>query len=44
MMKGGISNMNPLLLTDVYKTVHHEQYPDGMTELHSYLIPRKKQK
>lgn len=40
-MKGGISNMNPLLLTDVYKTVHHEQYPDGMTELHSYLIPRK---
>lgn len=33
--------VNPLLLTDVYKTVHHEQYPEGMNSLYSYLIPRK---
>lgn len=38
---GGIFNMYPLLETDVYKTVHHAQYPEGMSYLTSYFIPRK---
>ena len=33
--------MYPLLETDVYKTVHHEQYPKDMSYLTSYFIPRK---
>ena len=33
--------MYPLLETDVYKTVHHAQYPEGMSYLTSYFIPRK---
>jgi len=30
----------PLLLCDFYKTVHSEQYPEGLTRLVSYLTPR----
>ena len=30
----------PLLLCDFYKTVHSEQYPEGLTKLASYLTPR----
>lgn len=30
----------PLLLCDFYKTVHSEQYPQGITKLVSYLTPR----
>lgn len=33
--------ISPLLQTDVYKTVHHEQYPEDTSHLVSYLIPRK---
>lgn len=31
---------NPLLLTDFYKTVHSEQYPEGTTSLTAYYTPR----
>lgn len=30
----------PLLLCDFYKTVHSEQYPEGITKLVSYFTPR----
>lgn len=40
-MRSGIFNMYPLLETDVYKTVHHAQYPEDMSYLTSYFIPRK---
>ncbi len=30
----------PLLLCDFYKTVHSEQYPQGITKLVSYFTPR----
>ena len=30
----------PLLLCDFYKTVHAEQYPNGITKLVSYFTPR----
>lgn len=33
-------NMNPLLLTDFYKTTHAEQYPAGLTKMVSYFTPR----
>ena len=33
--------MNPLLLTDVYKMGHMEQYPDDTVEVYSYLEARK---
>ena len=32
--------MPPLLLCDFYKTVHSEQYPEGVTKLVSYFTPR----
>jgi nicotinamide phosphoribosyltransferase len=32
--------MNPLLLTDGYKTGHHKQYPDGTTLVYSNFTPR----
>lgn len=36
--------MNPLLLTDFYKTIHHICYADGMTKLVSYWTPRMSRK
>ncbi|KOS04898.1 nicotinate phosphoribosyltransferase [Flavobacterium akiainvivens] len=33
--------MNPLLLTDGYKTDHRRQYPDGTTLVYSNWTPRK---
>jgi nicotinamide phosphoribosyltransferase len=33
--------MNPLLLTDFYKTEHHRMYPEGTTLIYSNLTPRK---
>lgn len=35
-----IKNMNPLLLTDGYKTGHHQQYPKGTTLVYSNFTPR----
>lgn len=32
--------MNPLLLTDGYKTGHHQQYPKGTTKVYSNFTPR----
>lgn len=32
--------MNPLFLTDGYKTGHHQQYPDGTTLVYSNFTPR----
>lgn len=32
--------MNPLFLTDGYKTGHHQQYPDGTTTVYSNFTPR----
>jgi len=32
--------MNPLLLTDGYKTGHHQQYPEGTTLVYSNFTPR----
>jgi len=32
--------MNPLLLTDAYKTGHHKQYPEGTTLVYSNFTPR----
>ena len=33
-------DMNPLLVTDYYKTTHHEQYPKGLKRMVSYMTPR----
>lgn len=33
-------NINPLLLTDGYKTGHHLQYPEGTTLVYSNFTPR----
>lgn len=35
-----MTNINPLLLLDFYKTTHNEQYPDGLTKIVSYYTPR----
>lgn len=32
--------MNPLLLTDGYKTSHNKQYPEGTTLVYSNFTPR----
>ena len=32
--------MNPLFLTDGYKTGHHQQYPEGTTLVYSNFTPR----
>lgn len=32
--------INPMLLTDFYKTIHHMCYVEGMTKLVSYWTPR----
>ena len=32
--------INPLLLTDGYKTGHHQQYPEGTTLVYSNFTPR----
>jgi nicotinamide phosphoribosyltransferase len=32
--------MNPLFLTDGYKTGHHQQYPKGTTKVYSNFTPR----
>jgi len=34
--------MNPLLLTDGYKTSHHQMYPKGTTLVYSNFTPRSK--
>ncbi|AZV56494.1 nicotinate phosphoribosyltransferase [Clostridium sp. AWRP] len=36
--------INPFLLTDFYKTIHHRCYAKGMTKLVSYWTPRKSRK
>ena len=36
--------INPLLLTDFYKTIHHMCYAEGMTKLVSYWTPRMTRK
>lgn len=36
--------INPLLLTDFYKTIHHMCYAPGMTKLVSYWTPRMSRK
>ncbi len=36
--------LNPLLLTDFYKTIHHLCYAPGMTKLVSYWTPRMSRK
>lgn len=36
--------INPLLLTDVYKMGHMEQYPEGTTKIYSYLHTRSDKK
>lgn len=33
--------MNPLLLSDTYKQVHNKMYPDRLTKLVSYWLPRR---
>lgn len=33
-------DMNPLLVTDYYKTTHHEQYPKRLRRMVSYMTPR----
>jgi len=35
-----MERMNPLLLTDGYKTGHHQQYPEGTNLVYSNLTPR----
>ena len=35
-----MTNYNPLLLIDFYKSTHHEQYPKGLTKMVSYYTPR----
>ena len=35
-----MTNINPLLLLDFYKTTHNEQYPKGITKIVSYYTPR----
>ena len=35
-----MTNINPLLLIDFYKSTHHEQYPAGLTKMVSYYTPR----
>ena len=35
-----MTNLNPLLLLDYYKTTHNEQYPKGITKIVSYYTPR----
>lgn len=37
-------NKNPLLATDVYKLGHMEFYPEGTTEIYSYLVTRSSKK
>ena len=39
-----MTNINPLLLTDFYKTIHHACYVPGMTKLVSYWTPRMTRK
>lgn len=34
-------DMNPMLLCDTYKTVHNMMYPEGLSHLASYWVPRK---
>lgn len=34
-------NMNTLLLSDTYKQTHSRMYPNGLTKLVSYWVPRK---
>lgn len=36
--------INPMLLTDFYKTIHHMCYAEGMTKLVSYWTPRMSRK
>ena len=36
--------INPFLLTDYYKTIHHMCYAEGMTKLVSYWTPRMSRK
>ena len=36
--------INPILLTDFYKTIHHMCYAEGMTKLVSYWTPRMTRK
>ena len=36
--------INPLLLTDFYKTIHHKCYAEGMIKLVSYWRPRLSRK
>ncbi len=36
-----MKNLNPLLSTDFYKTVHHMAYKKGLEKLVSYFTPRK---
>ena len=36
--------INPFLLTDFYKTIHHMCYAPGMTKLVSYWTPRMSRK
>jgi nicotinamide phosphoribosyltransferase len=35
-----MNSMNPLLLTDGYKTGHHQQYPEGTSLVYSNFTPR----
>ena len=35
-----MNKINPLLLTDGYKTGHHQQYPNGTTLVYSNFTPR----
>jgi nicotinamide phosphoribosyltransferase len=35
-----MKTINPLLLTDGYKTGHHQQYPEGTTLVYSNFTPR----
>lgn len=35
-----MTNINPLLLLDFYKTTHNEQYPENITKIVSYYTPR----
>lgn len=36
----GVGNVNPFLITDFYKLCHMMQYPDGLTSMTSYMVPR----
>lgn len=36
--------INPLLLTDFYKSIHHLAYSDGLTKIVSYWTPRMSRK